>query len=91
MKRLANAPTLAEQRKQWDSLALVHFIKQGPSLLVWLFSKLLALLLFNRYVFAHLVARSDGGLMYFSDLVWVVWQWVVIDQPGITTRYHGRL
>lgn len=52
MKRLANAPSLDEQRKQWDNLALVHFIKQGPKLLVWLFSKLLALLLFNRLVTA---------------------------------------
>jgi hypothetical protein len=50
MKRLANAPTLQEQRKQWDSLALVYFCKHGPQLLVWLFSKLLALLLFNRFV-----------------------------------------
>jgi betaine lipid synthase len=50
MKRLANAPTLADQRKQWDNLALVYFIKHGPRLLVWLFSKLLALLLFNRVV-----------------------------------------
>ncbi|WIA39165.1 hypothetical protein OEZ86_005292 [Tetradesmus obliquus] len=49
-KRLANAPTLQEQRKQWDSLALVYFCKNGPQLLVWLFSKLLALLLFNRFV-----------------------------------------
>lgn len=48
MKRLANSPTLADQRKQWDNLALVYFIKHGPRLLVWLFSKLLALLLFNR-------------------------------------------
>jgi betaine lipid synthase len=50
MKRLANAPTLQEQRKQWDGLALVYFCKAGPQLLVWLFSKLLALLLFNRFV-----------------------------------------
>jgi predicted regulator of Ras-like GTPase activity (Roadblock/LC7/MglB family) len=49
-KRLANAPTLQEQRKQWDGLALVYFCKHGPQLLVWLFSKLLALLLFNRFV-----------------------------------------
>lgn len=50
MRRLANAPSLAEQRRQWDSLALVAFVKRGPRLLVWLFSKLLALLLFNRIV-----------------------------------------
>ncbi|KAF6256794.1 hypothetical protein COO60DRAFT_1656840 [Scenedesmus sp. NREL 46B-D3] len=50
MKRLANAQTLQEQRRQWDSLALVYFCKHGPQLLVWLFSKLLALLLFNRFV-----------------------------------------
>eukprot|EP00879_Flechtneria_rotunda_P028242 GHRR01030334.1.p1 GENE.GHRR01030334.1~~GHRR01030334.1.p1 ORF type:complete len:131 (-),score=29.96 GHRR01030334.1:815-1207(-) len=50
MKKLANAPTLQEQRKQWDSMALVYFIKHGPRLLVWLFSKVLALLLFNRIV-----------------------------------------
>jgi len=34
----------------WDSMALVYFVKHGPRLLVWLFSKLLALLLFNRFV-----------------------------------------
>jgi hypothetical protein len=39
-----------EQRKVWDGMALVYFVKQGPRLLVWLFSKLLALLLFNRFV-----------------------------------------
>lgn len=65
MKRLANAPSLDEQRKQWDNLALVHFIKQGPKLLVWLFSKLLALLLFNRLVTAgshHLYCSSCSTL-----------------------------
>lgn len=31
-------------------MALVYFVKNGPRLLVWLFSKLLALLLFNRFV-----------------------------------------
>lgn len=50
MRKLANAPTLQEQRKQWDSIALVHFIKHGPRLLVFIFSKLLALLMFNRIV-----------------------------------------
>jgi hypothetical protein len=39
-----------EQRRVWDSLALVYFVKQGPRLLVWLFCKLLSLLLFNRFV-----------------------------------------
>jgi betaine lipid synthase len=31
-------------------MALVFFVKHGPTVLVWLFSKLLALLLFNRFV-----------------------------------------
>ena len=50
MRRLANAPTLAEQQRLWDSFAIVYFIKQGPQLLVWAFSKLCALLFFNRAV-----------------------------------------
>lgn len=48
--RLANTQSLQEQRKIWDSMALVYFVKHGPRLLVWLFSKLLAVLLFNRFV-----------------------------------------
>lgn len=28
----------------------MYFVKHGPTLLVWLFSKLLAMLLFNRFV-----------------------------------------
>lgn len=46
--RLLSGPQ--EQRKIWDSMALVYFVKHGPRLLVWLFSKLLAVLLFNRFV-----------------------------------------
>jgi betaine lipid synthase len=97
VRRLLAARDLQEQRRVWDSLALVHFggwsfgagfraeeqrerpkqqpacppphpprapahplppsptpthttVKHGPKLLVWLFGKLLALLLFNRMV-----------------------------------------
>ena len=48
--RLCHAPTLEAQRRLWDGVALVRFAKRGPSALVWLFSKALALLLFNRPV-----------------------------------------
>jgi betaine lipid synthase len=47
---LCHAPTLDRQREIWDGLPLVRFVKHGPKLLVWIFSKLLALLLFNRPV-----------------------------------------
>eukprot|EP00195_Chlamydomonas_chlamydogama_P005703 CAMPEP_0202899678 /NCGR_PEP_ID=MMETSP1392-20130828/7850_1 /ASSEMBLY_ACC=CAM_ASM_000868 /TAXON_ID=225041 /ORGANISM="Chlamydomonas chlamydogama, Strain SAG 11-48b" /LENGTH=653 /DNA_ID=CAMNT_0049585927 /DNA_START=166 /DNA_END=2127 /DNA_ORIENTATION=- len=50
VKRLANAPTLEEQKKLWDSNSLVYFIKHGPKFLVWLFCKMVALLLFNKVV-----------------------------------------
>ncbi|KAI8469365.1 MAG: hypothetical protein J3K34DRAFT_282994 [Monoraphidium minutum] len=50
VRRLLAARDLAEQRRVWDGIAMVHFVKHGPRLLVWLFSKLLALLLFNRIV-----------------------------------------
>jgi betaine lipid synthase len=48
--RLCHAPTLEAQRRVWDSVALVRFAKHGPRALVWLFSKALALFLFNRPV-----------------------------------------
>jgi betaine lipid synthase len=48
--RLCHAPTLEQQRRLWDAIPLVRFVKHGPKLLVWLFSKVLALLLFNRPV-----------------------------------------
>ena len=48
--RLLAARDLAEQRRVWDGLAAVRFVKHGPRLLVWLFTKLVALLLFNRLV-----------------------------------------
>jgi betaine lipid synthase len=50
VRRLVSAPTLADQRRLWDSSALIYFLKQGPQLLVWAFKKLCALLLFNRVV-----------------------------------------
>jgi betaine lipid synthase len=50
VNRILESKDLAEQKRIWDSLALVHFVKNGPQLLVWLFGKLLALLLFNRLV-----------------------------------------
>jgi betaine lipid synthase len=47
---ICHAPTLEKQREMWDGLVAVRFVKRAPRLLVWLFSKLLALLLFNRPV-----------------------------------------
>ncbi|EFJ43864.1 hypothetical protein VOLCADRAFT_83033 [Volvox carteri f. nagariensis] len=50
VKRLANAPTLDEQRRVWDSNFIIHFVKHGPKLLVWLFVKFVSLVLFNKAV-----------------------------------------
>lgn len=50
VRRLLGARDLEEQRRVWNGLALVRFVKHGPRLLVWLFGRLLALLLFNRVV-----------------------------------------
>ncbi|MEW5303500.1 MAG: hypothetical protein WDW38_001833 [Sanguina aurantia] len=50
VKRLANAPTMEEQQAIYDSNTLVSFIKHGPSLLVWIFRKIVSALLFNKAV-----------------------------------------
>lgn len=50
LKRLCNAPTLAEQQKIWDSNFIVRFIKHGPQLLVWMFCKFVSLVFCNRLV-----------------------------------------
>lgn len=62
----------------WDSMALVYFVKHGPTVLVWLFSKLLALLLFNRFVLWF-----GGGVP--------AKQYALIRQDGIPIeQYLGR-
>jgi betaine lipid synthase len=48
--KLVSARDLDEQRAAWNAHPLVRFVKHGPSLLVWLFCRLIALLLFNRLV-----------------------------------------
>lgn len=50
VQRIANAPTLEEQRRIWDSNFIIHFVKQGPKFLVWLFVKFVSLVLFNKAV-----------------------------------------
>ena len=50
LKRLVNAPTLEEQKRLWNSNYIVHFIKHGPSLLVWIFCKMISLIFCNRVV-----------------------------------------
>ena len=50
IRQFANAPTLEEQRRIWDSNFIVHFIKHGPAMLVWLFCKFVSLVLCNRVV-----------------------------------------
>mmetsp|Transcript_20159 Transcript_20159/g.56144 ORF Transcript_20159/g.56144 Transcript_20159/m.56144 type:complete len:687 (-) Transcript_20159:861-2921(-) len=50
VKRIANAPTLEEQRHIYDSTLLLRFIKHGPALLVWIFRRIVTLLCFNRIV-----------------------------------------
>lgn len=50
VRRLANAPTLAEQQRIYDESIIVRFIKHGPKLLVWFFCKVVSFLMFNRVV-----------------------------------------
>lgn len=50
LKRICNAPTLEEQKKMYNELLVVRFIKHGPQLLVWFLAKITALLLCNRIV-----------------------------------------
>ncbi len=50
VQRIANAPTLEEQRRIWDSNFMIHFVKHGPKFLVWLFVKFVSLVLFNKAV-----------------------------------------
>ena len=50
LNKLANAPTLEEQQRIWDKNLIVHFVKHGPSALVWLFCKFISLVFCNRVV-----------------------------------------
>lgn len=50
LKRLCNAPTIEDQRKIWNSIPIVYFVKNGPSFLVLIFVKLASFVLFNRIV-----------------------------------------
>ena len=50
LKRLVNAPTLEEQKRLWNSNFIVHFIKHGPALLVWIFCKFVKVVFCNRVV-----------------------------------------
>ena len=47
---LANAATLADQRRVWDGLYLIKFLKHGPQLLVRLVVWLASLVFLNRFV-----------------------------------------
>lgn len=60
VKRLANAPTMEEQGVIYDSNVLVNFIKHGPSILVWIFTKMISALLFNK------VCTFDAGVVWVS-------------------------
>ena len=50
MRRLAYAHTLEEQRKVWNGVWFVRFCKQGPSWLVDIVIRLLAVIFLNRFV-----------------------------------------
>ncbi|EIE24752.1 diacylglyceryl-N,N,N-trimethylhomoserine synthesis protein [Coccomyxa subellipsoidea C-169] len=50
MERLANAPTLAQQRAAWDSAWFVRFCSNAPAWIVDVSTRLIALLCFNRFV-----------------------------------------
>lgn len=50
VKRIANAPTLDEQKRLYDDCMIVRFVKHGPRFLVYLFCKVISFLLFNRVV-----------------------------------------
>ena len=45
-----NAATLAEQKRVWNSLALVRFLKAGPGFIVNLFVWLMSLVFLNKFV-----------------------------------------
>jgi hypothetical protein len=73
VKKLANAPTMDEQRRLWDSNALVHFVKNGPKFLVWIFTKIVSLVLFNKAVlwFGGGVPGAAGVAWERAEAVWV--------------------
>lgn len=50
MERLANAPTLAQQRAAWDSAWFVRFCSSAPSWIVDAATRVIAILCFNRFV-----------------------------------------
>lgn len=50
MERLANAPTLAQQRSAWDSAWFVRFCSNAPNWMVDVSTRLIAILCFNRFV-----------------------------------------
>ncbi len=50
MERLANAPTLAQQRAAWDSAWFVRFCSSAPNWIVDVSTRAIALLCFNRFV-----------------------------------------
>jgi hypothetical protein len=55
MDRLANAPSLTQQRAAWDSAWFVRFCSQSPAWIVDGATRILSLLAFNRFVmwYAH--------------------------------------
>jgi hypothetical protein len=60
VQRIANAPTLDEQKQLWDATLIVRFIKHGPRLLVWLFCKFVAFIMFNRIVLWWVLLQTFG-------------------------------
>ena len=50
LNRVANAPTLAQQRSAWDAIWIVKFCLQSPTWLVDFITRFFAILCFNRFV-----------------------------------------
>ena len=50
MQHLAYAPTLKEQQEAWESAWFIRFLRAGPAWLVEMFTRILALIFFNRVV-----------------------------------------
>lgn len=50
LEKLANAPTLAQQRAAWDDIYIVKFCLQSPVWLVDFITRFFAILCFNRFV-----------------------------------------
>ena len=89
-KRIANAPTIEEQRALWDGNLVVHFVKNGPAPLVWLFCKFISLVLFNKAVlwFGGGVPGKQYALIKADGLP--IEQYIARTMDGVAEHSHVR-